>query len=182
MKVYVHLAEGFEEIEAVTVIDILRRAGIDAEAVSVTGNLFVAGAHAITIKADLLFEEADYDKCCMIVLPGGLPGTTNLSAHKGITDQIKKFAAEDKWLAAICAAPTVFGKIGLLEGRKAVVYPGMEKFLTGAKPGKKTVETDGRIITSKAPGTAMEFAFTLVETLKDKAIANQLKKAMLFEK
>lgn len=179
MKVYVHLAEGFEEIEAVTAVDVLRRAGINAETVSVTGNLTVTGSHTIPVKADLLFNDADYDGCDMIVLPGGMPGTANLAAHEGLTRQIKEFAAKKKWIAAICAAPMVFGGLGLLAGKTAVIFPGMEKHLAGARVGRGNVEIDGKIITSKAPGTAMEFAFALVEVLKGRDTAKELKKTMV---
>ena len=103
--VFIHLAEGYEEVEALTCVDVLRRAGVDAKMVSVTGSLLVKGAHGINIEADLLFEDADYDACEMIVLPGGLPGATNLRDHAGLTARIKEFAKAGKPLAAICAAP-----------------------------------------------------------------------------
>lgn len=181
MKVYVHLATGFEEIEAITVIDVLRRAEITAEAVSVTGEHLVEGAHGVVVKADLLFDEADYDSCDMIVLPGGMPGTTNLGAHKGLAEQLKKFAAQDRWLAAICAAPMILGETGLLKGKMAVIYPGMEKHLKEALIGEDKVVTDGRIVTSKGPGTAIDFAMALVEILKDKVAVSELRKAMLLD-
>ncbi|GAB1477188.1 DJ-1/PfpI family protein [Bacillota bacterium] len=179
MKVYVHLATGFEEIEAVTVIDVLRRAGIDTESVSVTGDLSVKGAHGITVEADLLFDSADYKNCGMIVLPGGMPGTTNLGAHEGLMREIRAFAAQGKYLAAICAAPMVFGEAGLLQGKKAVIYPGMEAHLKGALVGKGAVESDDKIITSKGPGTAYDFAFAIVETIKGAEAAAVLRKAMI---
>lgn len=181
MKVYVHLAEGFEEIEAVTIVDVLRRAGVDAETVSVTGAHLVKGAHGVPVKADRLFEEADYDNCEMIVLPGGMPGTTNLGTHKGLAEKLEKFAKENRWLAAICAAPMVFGNLGLLKGKKAVIYPGMEEHLKGAQVGGKPVEIDGKIITSKAPGTAMIFALALVEVLKGASEVDGLKRSMVVD-
>jgi 4-methyl-5(b-hydroxyethyl)-thiazole monophosphate biosynthesis len=178
MKVFVHFANGFEEIEALTVVDVLRRADIDTKMVSVTGDLMVTGAHGITLKADFLYDNADYKNCDMIVLPGGMPGTTSLAEHQGLVKEIKNFDNQKKWIAAICAAPMIFGKLGLLEGKTAVIYPGMEQHLTGAKVGQHNVEIDGNIITSKGPGTAMEFAFTLVELLKDKATVKRLKESM----
>ncbi len=181
MKVYVHLATGFEEIEAITPVDVLRRAGIEAKTVSVTGEHLVTGAHDISVKADLLFEEADYADCDMIVLPGGMPGTTNLGAHEGLVSKLKEFAAQGRWLAAICAAPMVFGATGLLEGRTAVIYPGMEAHLKGATVGKEPVEIDGNIITSKGPGTAAAFALALVGVLKDSSQVETLKKAMVLD-
>ncbi len=179
MKVYVHLARGFEEIEAITVVDVLRRAGIPVETVSIMGEHLVTGAHDISVEADLLFEEADYESCDMIVLPGGMPGTTNLGAHEGLGKMLKEFAAKGRWLAAICAAPMVFGQAGLLQDKTAVIFPGMESYLKGAKLGELQVEIDGNIITSKGPGTAMTFALTIVELLKDEQTADALKKAML---
>jgi protein deglycase len=181
MSAYVHLAKGFEEIEALTVVDVLRRAGIDTKTISVTEDYMVTGAHGISVKADLLFEEASYDECSMLILPGGMPGTKNLEDHQGLIDQIKNFSTEKKWIAAICAAPMILGGLGLLKGKTAVIYPGMEAHLTGANIGRNNVEIDGRIITSKGPGTAMEFALVLVEVLKDKEMARALKSAMILE-
>jgi protein deglycase len=181
MKVYVHFAEGFEEIEAVCIVDVLRRAGIETQMISVTGDKIVAGAHGIRIETDLLFEQADYKSCGMIVLPGGMPGTTNLGRHQGLAGRISAFTEEGKWLAAICAAPIVFGQIGLLKGKTAVVFPGYEDKLIGAKIGRHSVEVDGKIITSRGPGTAFDFALMIVELLRDKTSAKSLRQSMLVE-
>lgn len=181
MSVFVHFAHGFEEVEALTVVDILRRAGVDTKMVSVTGDYLVTGAHGITVKTDLLFDGADYQHCEMIVLPGGMPGSKNLGAHEELTEKIKEFAETGKWIAAICAAPMVFGGLGLLEGKTAVIYPGMESHLYGARVGNKNVEIDGKIITSKGPGTAMQFGLALAEALKDKQAAKDLAKSLLVE-
>jgi 4-methyl-5(b-hydroxyethyl)-thiazole monophosphate biosynthesis len=113
VMVYVHLAEGFEEIEALTVVDVLRRADIDVKTVSITGNEIVRGAHDISVSADILFDKADYKSCQMIVLPGGMPGTANLAKHEGLAAQLTNFAEEGKWLSAICAAPSVLGGLSL---------------------------------------------------------------------
>ena len=121
--IFIHLAEGFEEIEAITAADVLRRAGLDTRLVSVTGNRAVTGTHGIVLEADMLFEEADYSECNMIVLPGGLPGAYNLRDHQGLEKKIKEFASEGKGIAAICAAPLVLGAHGILEGKKATIYP-----------------------------------------------------------
>ena len=177
--VYVHFAEGFEEIEAVTIVDVLRRAGVETKAVSVTGDLTVCGSHGIPVCTDILFEDVNYDDCEMIVLPGGMPGTTNLLAHEGLTSQIVSFAKNKKHVAAICAAPMVFGKLGILEGKKATIYPGMEENLIGAKVQSDRVVIDGHVITSKGPGTAMEFSLALVGVLKSEEEAARLKKAMV---
>ena len=168
--VFIHLAEGFEEVEALTAVDVLRRAGVDAKTVSVTGNKMVTGTHGIPVEADLLFEEADYGSCEMIVLPGGLPGATNLGSHAGLTDQIKAFAAAGKKVAAICAAPMVLSQCGILEGKEATIYPGMEEELAGAKATGANVTVCGNIITGKGPALAMEFALALTEALKGKEV------------
>lgn len=169
--IYVHLAEGFEEIEALTAADVLRRAGAEVKLVSVSDKLEVTGAHGIKVAADITFDEARYELCEMIVLPGGMPGTTNLMKHEGLMQEIRRADERGRWVCAICAAPMVLAAAGLLEGRNATIYPGMEEYLTGANPTEGKVVRDGNIITSQAPGTAMKFAITLVEALfgKDKA-------------
>lgn len=177
--VYVHFAKGFEEIEAVTVMDVLRRGGIETESVSITGDKTVRGAHGVSVYADLLFEEADYGGCEMIVLPGGMPGTKNLLAHDGLISEITSFAENRKYLAAICAAPLILGKLNLLIGRKATIYPGMEEDLAGAKACGDIVVKDGNIITSRGPGTAIEFSLAIVDTLKGKDEAIRLRKALV---
>ena len=177
--IYVHFAEGFEEIEGVTIVDVLRRADIETVSVSVTGDKAVRGGHGITVCADALFEEVDYGECEMIVLPGGAAGTDNLCAHKGLAEQIKAFAAAGKYLAAICAAPTVLGKLGVLKGKKATIYPGMEGNLIGAKPTGGKIVIDGNIITSKGPGTALEFSLALVSIFKGNGEASRLRKSMI---
>ncbi len=173
--VYVYLATGFEEIEALTCIDILRRGDVDAKGVSIGGGLCVGGARGITVIADLLFEEADKDACDMIVLPGGLPGAQYLQDHEGLAEMIKEFAAAGKWVCAICAAPMALGHHGVLEGKKATIYPGMEDRLTGAEPVSELAVRDGNIITGMAPGAAMEFALTLLEALKGKEVADEVR-------
>lgn len=178
--VLIHLAEGFEEVEALTVVDVLRRAGVDAETVSVSGAQTVCGTHGIEVKADLLFDEADYEACEMIVLPGGLPGATNLRDHAGLTARIREFAKAGKNLAAICAAPLVFGTCGILEGKEATIYPGMEAELAGAKATGENVTVCGNIITGKGPALAMEFALALVEKLKGVQVRENVAEGLLF--
>lgn len=164
-KIAVHLATGFEEIEAISIIDVLRRADLDVLVVSVTGSLDVTGAHKLTVKADVLFENVNYDDVFMIVLPGGMPGSSNLDAHKGLQTQIVKFNNESKSLAAICAAPLVYGNLGILNGKKAACYPGFEKFLKGADVVYDSVVESGNTITGRGPGVAIQFALKLVEKL-----------------
>ena len=178
--IYVYLAEGFEEVEALTVVDVLRRAGAEVNTVSVTREKTVTGTHGVPVSADLIFEDADHESCEMIVLPGGMPGAANLQAHEGLTAQIKAFAAAGKKLAAICAAPMVFGACGILEGRKATIYPGMEEYLTGAEPTGKAVTTDGNIITGQGPALAMEFALAAAESVKGKETADAVAEDLLY--
>lgn len=177
--ILVHLAEGFEEVEALTVVDILRRVDLPVYSVSVTGSKLVRGAHGIGVEADYCFEEIDYDKCDMIVLPGGLPGATNLRDHKGLCQKIALFAEEGKGLAAICAAPMVLGSLGVLHGRKATIYPGMEEELKGAEPMDFPVVRDMNIVTSQGPGTAMKFAIALVSYFKGKEVGEELASDLL---
>ena len=129
-KVNVYLADGFEEVEGLTVVDLLRRAGIETDMVSIMGRKEITGARKIPVLADKLFEEQDDPD--VIVLPGGMPGTLHLKAHEGLADLIRKADKEGKLLAAICAAPTIYGEMGLLEGKNATCYPGMEDKLLGA--------------------------------------------------
>ncbi|MDD4144507.1 MAG: DJ-1/PfpI family protein [Prolixibacteraceae bacterium] len=173
-NVAVHLADGFEEIEAVSIIDVLRRAGIDTVTVSITGKFEVTGAHGIKIKADKLFEEVNFDKTGMIVLPGGMPGAKNLKTHSGLRDQIQKFNNSGKPLGAICAAPMVFGDLGILKNKTATCFPGFESQLTGADVTGAEVEVSGNVITGKGPGVAIKFALEIVKTLKGESLAAQL--------
>lgn len=178
--VYVHLATGFEEIEALTVIDLLRRAGIEVQSVSITGSKLVRGTHGVTVEADLLYEDADYTACDMIVLPGGLPGADYLGEHEGLVKHIRHFAESGKYLAAICAAPQVFGAQDVLKGKKATIYPGMEDCLKGGQPRKDLVVQDENVITSRGPATAMPFALKLIEVLKGKSVADEVAEGLLW--
>lgn len=178
-QITIHLAEGFEEIEAVTIIDVLRRAGLKVVTVSVTGNLIVKGAHQIEVKADLLFEDVDYSKGEMIILPGGMPGSKNLNEHTGLKNKIMEYHTTGKYLAAICAAPIVFGNLGILKGKKAVCYPGYEGQLTGAKVSIAPYVIDGKMITGMGAGVALQFSLAIVSILIGKEPALQLSKSML---
>ncbi|MGN0702134.1 MAG: DJ-1 family glyoxalase III [Lentihominibacter sp.] len=180
--VYIHLAPGFEEIEALTCADWLRRAGIDAKLVSVTGERTVTGVHDIVVQADLLFEEAEYDRCEMIILPGGMPGAVNLEAHEGLGTQIKDFAKAGKLLAAICAAPLVFAAHGVLEGKEATIYPGMEDRLRGAVATGENVTVCGNVITGAGPDVASEFALTLIDVLKGEDAKAAVAEDILFNR
>jgi 4-methyl-5(b-hydroxyethyl)-thiazole monophosphate biosynthesis len=178
-KVLIHLADGFEEIEAITPIDVLRRAGCEVVTISVNGKNSVTSRRNVTIMADRLFSESEYEQAEMIVLPGGQPGANNLNAHEGLKKQITAFNSRGKWVAAICAAPLVLGSIGILKGKKATCYPGTEAQLTGATVTGNAVEVDGNIITGKGPGVALEFSLTLVEKLVGNTKADELRKDMI---
>ncbi len=178
--VYIHLATGFEEIEAITVVDILRRAGVEIKMISMEPSLEVNGAHGITIKGDLLYSQADYENCQMIIFPGGMTGTLNLLNHQPLMGTLKGFAKAGKYIAAICAAPMIFGKTGLIVGKNATIFPGMEEELIGAKMANGNVVIDGNVVTSKGPGTAMEFAVALVAVLQENFDLNKLKGGLLF--
>ena len=178
--VYVHLADGFEEIEATTIIDLLRRAEIKTETVSIMEHLAVTGSHGVKVAADILFEDAVYSECEMLVLPGGLPGSTNLGAHEGLCEKILSFHNQGKPIAAICAAPQVFGNLGVLEGKKATCYPGVEKEEWGAEILKDDVVVDDGVITSRGPATAMAFALALIEQIKGKEKAGDIAAGLLY--
>ncbi len=175
--VYLFLADGFEEIEALACVDILRRADIEIQTVGVTGKN-VLGAHGIKVEADILPSECETAE--MLILPGGMVGTNNLKASEEVRKLIFEAYDGDKYLAAICAAPTVYGELGLLKGKRAVCYPGLEDGLEGALSSDDMVCVDGRFITSKGPGTTAEFALTIVELLEGKATADALRKGMLW--
>ena len=180
-NIFVFLAEGFEEIEALTPVDVLRRAGLSVQTVSVMDEQIVAGAHGVPVLADKMFAEINLEDAEMILLPGGLPGATNLDAHEGLGQMIQDFAKEEKPLAAICAAPLVFGNRGLLQGKKATCYPGFETYLQGAEYTAALVEKDGNFITGKGPGAAMEFAFAIVEKYCGIDKVNELKQGMMIQ-
>lgn len=173
-KIIVHLANGFEEMEALIPINVWRRAGFDVQTVSITAELNVTGSHQITVIADYLFEEINYNDADMLFLPGGMPGTTNLDNHIGLRKQIIIFSEQGKTLGAICAAPSVLGHNMILKGKKATCYPGFEKELYEASYTGRSVQTDGNIITGKGAGVALEFALQIVTHFKGKEFANQL--------
>lgn len=159
--IYVFLAEGFEEVEALTPVDVLRRAGRTVQTVGVTGKT-VSGAHGIAVQADIEAKDIALDDALeMIVLPGGMPGTLNLEKSDAVQAAIAFCAEHDRYIAAICAAPSILGHLGLLRGRHAVCYPGFEDALAGAEVLTRPTVTDGRFITGRGPGAAMDFALAL---------------------
>lgn len=178
--VYVFLATGFEDVEALAPIDIMRRAGVEVTTVSITGERIVQSAHAVGIVADITLEEAQLDAAELMVLPGGLPGSTNLDACQTLTAALKRHFDAGRPLAAICAAPLVLGHLGILEGRRATCYPGVEGELKGATYTAAIVERDGNIITGKGPGAAMEFGYALVDLLQGEGASAGLREGMMY--
>ena len=177
-KVYAFLADGLEEVECLAVVDVLRRSGVEVTLVSVTGDRKVIGSHGIELVTDALFDDVDPDVSDVLFLPGGMPGAATLDKHEGLRRLILDFAAKNKPIAAICAAPMVLGKLGLLKGKKATCYPSFEQYLEGAECIDAPVVRDGNIITGMGPGAAMEFALTIVDLLVGKEKVDELVEAM----
>ena len=175
----IFLAEGFEEMEAMFPLDVMRRGGLNVKTVSVTGEKTVVSSHQVPIVADMLFEDLKEEDVEMVVLPGGLPGATNLDAHEGLGKLIMTFAEAGRPLSAICAAPLVYGKRGLLKGKKVTCYPGFEKYLEGAEYTAALVEKDGNFITGKGPGAAMVFSFAIAEKYVGAEKVTELKQGMM---
>lgn len=173
-QIAVMLADGFEEIEALAVVDLLRRGGLDTWMVSMMGRLDVDGSHEIRVIADIVYEMMDFTDVDMIVLPGGMKGKENLENHKQLQELIRKFVSEDKYVAAICAAPTILGHMGLLKGKKACCYGGMEQELEGALVTYDKVTKDGKIITSRGMGTSVDFGLALLAEMKGQKAADDM--------
>jgi len=174
-KAFIFLTDGFEEIEALSTIDILRRGDVDVKSVSITGKKEVKGGHNIPVIADVLFEEADFNVDILIV-PGG---TIAFNDHTPLKQQIKAFADAGKRVAAICAAPMVLGGLGLLKGKRATCYPGFEQYLEGACFAPEKVITDGNITTGRGPGLACDFALEILKLLKGKEVADKVSEQLL---
>ncbi len=179
-KIGIFMADGCEEIEGLTVVDIVRRAGIDITTISISDKKEVAGAHGITFLADAKKDEVDFSTLDGIVLPGGMPGTINLGADETVDKVIREFAAGGKLVAAICAAPSVLGQAGLLNGKHATSYPGFEPKLTGAVTSEDPVVQDGNVITSRGMGTAIAFALEIVSYFTDKKTADKLAESIIY--
>ena len=180
LKVYIFLADGFEEIEGLTVVDIMRRAKIDVETISITGQKQINGAHKIIVEADRLFEETDFSDGDMLVLPGGMPGTLNLKEHEGLRNLIGEFDKKKKYLAAICAAPSILSELGILKGRKACAYPSFEEGLDCAQVVHEAAVTDGHVTTGRGMGAAIPFALKLTELLCGTEKANEIAESIVY--
>lgn len=178
--VYFFLADGFEEIEALCPVDLCRRAGLEVKTVSITENKEVTGSHGITVLADLAAKDAlgAFD---MIVLPGGMPGTKHLDASPVVESALAEAVQNDKYIAAICAAPMVLGKRGLLRGKEAISFPGFEQYLEGATVSEKRVVLDGKILTGAGMGVSHDFGLAIVEIFCGKETADKLGSAILYK-
>ena len=179
-KVYEFLADGFEEVEGLAPVDILRRGGVDVKTVSVTGTEYVETSHGITVKADLRIEDADLSDADMLLLPGGLPGATNLRDHAGVCAALKAQAAKGGRIGAICAAPLVLGGLGLLEGRRATCYPGFEKYMTGADYPRELFTVDGNIITGEGPAATLPYSYAILRMFKGDDVVASLQEGMMY--
>lgn len=180
-SVYLFLADGFETIEALTVVDILRRAQVAITTVSIKENKRVVSAHKIAVEADKTFDECDFADANLLVLPGGLPGTTNLEAHEGLSKLIDDAAKREVKIAAICAAPSILAKKGLLDGKNATAYPGYEEELKYANELDTRVVVDGNFITARGMGTTIEFALTILKELGMKEDAERIGEGIQFK-
>ena len=177
--VYMFLANGFEEVEALCPLDLLRRAGVDVTTVAIGGNDIVIGSHGIAVQADVpeaLYRDAKPE---MIILPGGMPGSRNLDESRTVDTALRAAASNNAYLAAICAAPMILGKRGYLQGKRATCFPGFEEHLIGATLADERVVTDGKTITAAGMGVALEFGLALVAALKGQQAADELRRAVL---
>ena len=180
-KVYVFLANGFEDVEALIPVDVLRRGGVEVVTVSCTGvSQMVETAHRVRIEADRMFEECDFSDADLLFLPGGMPGASNLNAHEGVKKALLKQNAAGKRVAAICAAPLVLGGLGILRGKRATCYPGFEQTLEGATYTAELCTVDGNVTTGEGPAAAFPFAYALLAQLTSEDTARQIAVGMRY--
>ena len=181
MAIAVFFANGYEEIEALTVVDLTRRAGIETWMVSITDEKMVTGSHNISVAMDKTLKEVDFEEVDMIVLPGGMPGTINLEACEPLMEKVKEFDSKGKYISAICAAPTVFGHLGLLEGKKACCYPGMEEGLVGAQVSYESTAEAEHILTSRGMGTAIDFGLAIIARFQGQEASDEMAKKIVYK-
>ena len=179
-KAGIFFAEGYEGIEALTVVDLCRRAGVEILMISVTGKDSVTGSHGITVQADLRMEDGTFGDGDLLFLPGGMPGTLNLGANELLKELILSYNSEGKRLAAICAAPSVLGSLGVLEGKKAVCFPGFEDQLKGAEVLQVSAVTSGNVTTGRGMGAAVDFALEVLTQLQGKDAAKQMAEKIVY--
>ena len=182
-KVYVFLANGFEDVEALIPVDVLRRGGVEVITVSITGDSqVVESAHNVQIVADAMIEDCDFSDADLLFLPGGMPGASNLYEHEGVRQAVLAQAKADKKVAAICAAPAVvLAQLGILDGKSATCYPGFEKLLTKAEYTADLVTVDGNITTAEGPAAAFPFAYELLSQLVSMEVSDQIAEGMRFK-
>ena len=181
-KVYVFMADGFEDVEALIPIDVLRRGGVDVTLVSTTEDIIVESAHGVGIRADIMFTACDFSDADLLMLPGGMPGASNLFEHEGVCQALKLQVAAGKKIAAICASPAiVLAQLGLLDGKKATCYPGFERLLEKADYTGELVTVDGNITTGEGPAAAFPYAYTILADLTDQATADQISEGMRYK-
>ena len=176
--VYMFLANGCEEIEALCPLDLLRRAGVKVTTVGIGGE-YITGSHGITVKVDIKDKKVKFENIDMVILPGGMPGTTNLDASELVHRALDLAKEQNAYVAAICAAPMILGKRGDLEGKDAVCYPGFEKYLEGATVPEAKVVVDGKYVTARGMGVALEFGLTLVAALCGTQKADELRHSVI---
>lgn len=181
-RLAVFFAEGYEEIEALAVVDICRRCGLSVDMVSAYGQKQVKGSHGILVEMDKTFEQADFAAYDMLVLPGGGLGTKNLEAHAGLMEQVDAFYRDGKYLAAICAAPSILGHRGILRGRRACCYPGFESHLEGAQVTDGPVEISDHVITSRGMGTAVDFGLAVAGVLCGEEKAREMAETIVYHR
>ena len=170
---YLFLAEGFEETEALACLDVMRRAKLRVQTAGVTGE-FVISSHGVCVKSDVSADDIDYGEIEGVILPGGMPGTVNLENDERVINCVKRCYDEGKIVAAICAAPSILGHLGFLDGKKATCFPGFEKELRGASHTGAHAETDGNVVTGKGAGCAIEFGHAIVSLARGKAVADKV--------
>ena len=181
-KVYVFMADGFEDVEALIPVDVLRRGGVEVVTVSTTEFPSVESAHGVSIETDLLFEQCDFSDADLLMLPGGMPGASNLFAHEGVCNAVKAQAAAGKKVSAICAAPAVvLAPLGILDGKRATCYPGFESALEKATYTGDLVTVDGNVTTAEGPAAAFPYAYELLAQLTDKQTADQVAEGMRYK-
>lgn len=179
--VYIFLADGFEEIEGLTSVDLLRRAGVEVKTVSIMDRRIITGARGIPVIADMMFDDMN-EEADLLMLPGGMPGTNYLREHEGLAALLKEYDQKEKTIAAICAAPSVFAGLGFLKGRRATSYPGcLEGYVVGQIVTESVVQ-DGHIITSRGVGTAIDLALALIELLDSREKADEIAASVVYER
>lgn len=181
-KVYIFLADGFEDIEGLTVVDLMRRAQIDIQTVSIKDTKEVQTSHGITLLTDRTFGEKDFSDADMLVLPGGMPGTRYLGEYQPLTELLNDFYGKGGKVAAICAAPSVFAALGFLKGRKATSYPSFMDKLDGADTTEESVAVDGNVTTSRGLGTAIDFALSLISQLCGEEKAEEIAASIVYSR